>query len=836
MTDERTEEILAKGRTNQANFRLVTNWCSHIRIQRYGGVGMLEEATGVPIGNFGPECDHAGPDGSYSWDIRSSAVDFYDRHCHDCTLRQPVRDPNLSKWVTERDKQVAEYAAQESAAARAAADALSARRDERSGLRLGLSPAAADVVDQLDALDGGGTAILQTQFVETARLAPEAFPPAIIDYLFKHIEASELWIEDAALSALTLLGDAPARLVRVAAAALERGNLGKSAVKAFLRNRAEARLEEVAAVFPAFVELAEPNRQPFTPMRRAQRAPLSLLARSFPAEVALQIRSCLDNGSPGSVSRASRAAEALARLAEIVSPFGRDFVAAWVRAKWLPDPREPGHGAREGAARDLEFAVAELFRRDPETVDDLLQQYLAGASDNGEVRIFKIYHLVLSSRSFCDARPANEAEKVAFRRLLRAASKVTNWDVLSEIIHAFDGKPGRLIGLAEIFQDELLGTAIMMDERLVAFDAQPKPTIFLEVLERRNRRHSLERLRDTFVAWTAAGVAVIGDLTAYTKALENIPESRSGLAACMIEHAVGLAKDVAGLNAVLPVLYAALVGASVVGRGAAATAVGNLPANLRLHAPDLLYESFLLALTDPYVYVHKSALNALCDIRLPKEFDQPVRHALANMVRVYGSEAKDYDTVIKCIELLVGRYLDKKVCAGTYGAYLVSVMNRLPSWSLSSHMRYLARHLGRAQGVTTLLMRLLTDPEAADHQIEAALDALAELPNDVLHAERATLGTVTAEPSWETHRRVHGVVELLGRVGAWDKAVEVAERALSDVPDTRRERPSRRRMELLAAAANYERALAAGDADCATAAAGAWRALVATIERENHAT
>jgi hypothetical protein len=129
VTDERIEETMAKGRANQSNFRLVMNWCAHIRIQRYGGIGMLEQATGVPIGTFGPECDHAGPDGSYSWDIRDSAVDFYDRHCRDCTLRQPVRDPNLSEWVAERDRQATEEAALNDAAARAAADALKGRHD-----------------------------------------------------------------------------------------------------------------------------------------------------------------------------------------------------------------------------------------------------------------------------------------------------------------------------------------------------------------------------------------------------------------------------------------------------------------------------------------------------------------------------------------------------------------------------------------------------------------------------------------------------------------------------------------------------------------------------------
>ena len=170
----------------------------------------------------------------------------------------------------------------------------------------------------------------------------------------------------------------------------------------------------------------------------------------------------------------------------------------------------------------------------------------------------------------------------------------------------------------------------------------------------------------------------------------------------MIEHAVGLATAVTGLNATLPVLYAGLVGVSVAGRGAAATAVGKLSAELRRHAPDLLYEAFLPALTDPYVHVHKSALRTLRDIRLPEAFDRQVRRALASLVANYGSEAKDHDTILNCIELMVGRYLSDGVCAGDYGAYLISVMDKLPSWSLSSHIRYLARKLGRARGMTAL--------------------------------------------------------------------------------------------------------------------------------------
>jgi hypothetical protein len=51
--DRSIEHAIEIGRRNADGFALVKNWCAHVRIERFGGAGMVEEATGLPIGMHG---------------------------------------------------------------------------------------------------------------------------------------------------------------------------------------------------------------------------------------------------------------------------------------------------------------------------------------------------------------------------------------------------------------------------------------------------------------------------------------------------------------------------------------------------------------------------------------------------------------------------------------------------------------------------------------------------------------------------------------------------------------------------------------------------------------
>ena len=116
------------GERNRATMQLVRNWCSHVRIKKFGGTGMIEQITGLPIGNHGLECDHATAGGMYTWNLRDAALDFYDRNCVDCKKRKAVGIPNLLSLVQERDQQRTVEAQKASAAQAREAEAHDARR------------------------------------------------------------------------------------------------------------------------------------------------------------------------------------------------------------------------------------------------------------------------------------------------------------------------------------------------------------------------------------------------------------------------------------------------------------------------------------------------------------------------------------------------------------------------------------------------------------------------------------------------------------------------------------------------------------------------------------
>lgn len=223
VTDRSIERAIESGQRNADGIVLVKNWCAHIRIEKMGGVGMIEQMTGLPIGHHGLACDHASRAGMMSWYIRDAALDFYDRYCITCSLRKPVRLPNLQSWVIERDAAVAQQRAREEAEARDVAAKLVARQSVRAELRMRLPPGAADIIDQIEELDQQREKSLKARLIETVKLAPEAFLPQVTDYAFSLLEADEHWFDEAGLEMLTEVDADPRRLARCGGAGIARG-------------------------------------------------------------------------------------------------------------------------------------------------------------------------------------------------------------------------------------------------------------------------------------------------------------------------------------------------------------------------------------------------------------------------------------------------------------------------------------------------------------------------------------------------------------------------------------------------------------------------------------
>ncbi|MGU2444172.1 hypothetical protein ACTXHA_27545 [Burkholderia cenocepacia] len=123
------------GQRNQEVKILIQNWCGHARIEKAGGTGMIEAATGFPIGHHSMACDHAPAGGIATWYLEEAALAFYDRNCINCTVRQPLRFPNLVELVGRRDQQVAAMVAHQERQEKKLRDEFDFRQKVRAALQ-----------------------------------------------------------------------------------------------------------------------------------------------------------------------------------------------------------------------------------------------------------------------------------------------------------------------------------------------------------------------------------------------------------------------------------------------------------------------------------------------------------------------------------------------------------------------------------------------------------------------------------------------------------------------------------------------------------------------------
>jgi hypothetical protein len=160
------------GKRNQDAKELIHNWCRHARVEKFGGTGMIEQMTGLPIGHHAMVCDYADGGWSATWLLEDAALQFHDANCVGCTKRVPVRLPNLSTLLARRERERELAQAEADAASRKSESALQARNDERARIRPLLSGASATFLDDVHALDQERSDAASRRLIESARLAP----------------------------------------------------------------------------------------------------------------------------------------------------------------------------------------------------------------------------------------------------------------------------------------------------------------------------------------------------------------------------------------------------------------------------------------------------------------------------------------------------------------------------------------------------------------------------------------------------------------------------------------------------------------------------------------
>jgi hypothetical protein len=514
-----------------------------------------------------------------------------------------------------------------------------------------------------------------------------------------------------------------------------------------------------------------------------------------------------------------------------------ELIAKLARANRLLEGRDD---EIEDVLTDIHRILTIDFKSDPAKVDQLIKDFLLGASDEGAAELYKIYDQVLRDVRFGDDdKPAiTDAHRVAFRRLVAAASDATAGEVQRATSGCFHGEPYDLAPIAATEIDLLLGSAAVLDGKLMALNEQPidkkNPAAGME---RQAQVQHLSSLSDSFVRWACISAAKtdLASIKSVLNFLRALQEGSYRLAGKIIGNFHVMMRTTEGLIACLPDFYTAQVGSTQLLRSYAATVMGEMRGTTHDNLPSLAFEAFCAQLTDPFMIVHQAAVRALERFRLPEEYDARAKAALTGIILSYAENHPNDEFLAIAIDLYAHRYVGKENMAGRVGARLIQMLMKSKPYVVAKEIKYGQNIYQRAQGYCALLLHLIEDHDAMSIYHEDLIERVGELPPDIVQQERAAL-LALGKTMGASHRGLVGVlIEAFTSAGARAEAVELSRAVYDGIEDTTRNKPLRLHLSLRMIACEFEAAVSENDGPGIERLGKEFRAALAAIEEDNAA-
>jgi hypothetical protein len=150
------------------------------------------------------------------------------------------------------------------------------------------------------------------------------------------------------------------------------------------------------------------------------------------------------------VGRAARGISVLGnRDQNLPVRFARTLIAKLLRDRRLLRVNENYAGDSDGeTVSELRQAVALAFEVAPTEIDELLQAFLAGASEIADARIISIYSEVLRRPQFRNEAGVTEASRLALQCAVWRATETDSQEVLRGIFSLTSDSPWGLTGRA----------------------------------------------------------------------------------------------------------------------------------------------------------------------------------------------------------------------------------------------------------------------------------------------------------------------------------------------------------------------------------------------------
>lgn len=782
-------EAIALGEANLSVLDLAHNFCEHLQAEPLAR-GELEATTGLPIGVRMFDCQYATGPRSSAMDLRYVALTFYDNNCVGCDKRKPRGLPNLLDLVRDRDAEFNRIRADDERRALAAKNALNARDAARAELRIGMSAAAAGLLDLVGRVDHENSEATGRLLIETAKTVPEHFGWQINAALKDLVKVDSEHRVTAALLTLNALATNTHDVVSLALSALGR-NLGRLAAAEILAEREieGADAGAVRAALPFLIRAATPLRDFMQPEpSRSESAAIALIRiyRAFPGHTADILRHLLNDQAKEVRIHAAQATEIIIRQEP---SFAVEIASELIRSMTLPDDHYGPVGSAAHAANDA-FRIA--FRLRPQEIDNIMQQ--ARLSGSAPETILGVYREVLRPDHATDQfQETKELRQLAFGRLLDAMMSPRSDDDFREAREFLEYLAERNVDLLVEFAPRLLGTLALivsrreqLDEPLLTspLSVVSKPPDTIALIEMDTRKSWLNRTQRELckLMATTIGLNPSSTLPLVLDMLANLGAAHAQLRSNLVRILGQAAADRNVLPLVLPSLYSAMTDPEVVVRMEGAEAYRHVAGETPDDLPSLFHETFLCMLRDPYIAVHRAALDSLSETAIPERYRDHATAISWHLIQAHRSGTHEH-ALLAAMEAFCRTSRKANPRWKELLPEIVSIARKLSTFTAHSAVKSLGCSLSGFEEYADLLVDLLVDPDLYFARNDL-LERLGREPlTNIVHVAQRLSEAAESDlrqgfrirNSYE-HDPVDMFMSLLSDSGAWEQAEDVARR------------------------------------------------------------
>lgn len=808
------QDALDIGLENLEILRLAKAWCEHATMSGGMGVGLLEQATGLPINGGSLRCDYAkAPPQLIGMQLAHSALTFYEANCIGCTYRVPGgEEPNLATWALEQRQQRDD---EDARLERERADE-STRRDQRhQARRRRLSSTSAPVAQILDLIERIDAEHPDAQATKDLLILADQEPKSFHDDVLLDLRETAVAVRDDALMDAVLLvherrGSSDADLLPIAIEAMGYG-LATSRSGAIIARAAEA-LDPDPAVLERIIEVAggtghiigggERVPEPAALIRMFDLEPGAVLAR-------LRALAMLDDR--WARAQALRAAEQLI----IARPTMADDLMPSVLDSLVMEDDSSAYPAPFAAAAARKAVGAALWAS-PEQSDRLIQERWSGAGVRERRRYLECYRPpwrrddVPRATTSLIARRALEALESEDDELLRLAA-----ETLDRVCR---GGPDAV----DLPTADLLAALARLAERTDALAVQPVDPDPLAAMGQQSQlmthEFTLGKVRDAIAGLGKAHPDALVGIVAV--AWEAAP-SKSRARIVLVEILEEALKDQQGLALALPFISEVLERGERTEKRAALNVLEVTSRWSGFSLPPLVSERVLACLENPLLA--KYAANLLDALDIPDERVTRVLESLLTACRFplveRGIDHRLYNTYAAVLRFSRTTPYAARVQEILFDA--VDMMYTTDAAELLSHL--LPKEHPR--WLPAAVRALHRDEDAQwwgvkDRDQDDLLRAIVG-EGDAARAYQEALVAVALERlAMRGPHQAREIADVLASIGEHDAAATVSGAVLASIPDVPEKRGRRHHAHLIEVAHAIEAAIERSDADARLSLSG----------------